>query len=333
MKPLIISRKTKDGFGGLNVFYRELSSYLGHNCYTLSPDNLSYFFKMPFASPSQIYLCDATLLPLGFLLKFFLRKPMIVSAHGLDIIFKNNIYQKMISKLLPQADAVILDSYPARNLLNKFNLKIPITVIPPGVTTGHLSKAQSVTLPLLRGKIVILSVGNLVKRKGHGWFVKNVMPSLPEEFIYFVVGNGPEKNNIESEIILNGLKKRVFILGQLNNNQLSYVFRKTDIYVSPNQHIEGNFESFGIAALEASAMGIPVVSSNVDGIKSAIKNGKNGIVIKSEANEFIKTIKNLADIRHRKKLAFDSKNYMKTHFGWDKTANAYSKVFSSLYKN
>jgi phosphatidylinositol alpha-1,6-mannosyltransferase len=160
-----------------------------------------------------------------------------------------------------------------------------------------------------------------------------VIPFLPENFIYFIVGGGPEKSLIEKTVLELNLNDRVFLLGQLENEKLSYVLNKTDIYISPNQHIDGNFESFGIAAGEAAALGIPVVSSRVDGISEAIVNNKNGLLIDPDSKSFISAINFLKDGNIRKKFGKKSKAFTKKNYNWNKTALQYSRLFASVGKN
>jgi len=333
MNPLIISRKTLSGFGGLNMFYSELSKSFPSPLLILSPDNLGNILKIPFYKPSHIYLCDATLLPVGLLLKSIYKKPLIVTAHGLDITFDNPVYQKMIKSFLPKTNAIVLDSFPAKNLLKQFKLHQPVKVIPLGITNHQFKKSQAFNLPNLKNKTVLTTVGNLVKRKGHVWFIKNVMIKLPEKFIYIIVGNGPELINIKSIIVKCNLNQRIFLLGQLSNNKLSYVLKKTDIYVSPNQQIPGNFESFGIAMGEAAALGIPVVAANVDGISQVIKPGRNGFLIKPYAKHFIDKIMSLKGKNNRRLFGKKAMKYTLKNYKWEKTGNEYLKFFASIRKN
>ena len=332
MHPLIISRKSKNGFGGLNRFYAELSRMLPKH-YTISPDSLSDVFKIFFRKPTHIYVCDATLLPLGIVLKVLLRKPLIVTAHGLDITYKNPLYQKMIHFLLPRTDAIALDSNPTKKLLQTFTLSQPIHVIPLGITTHHLQ--ESTPIPLLSGKnnIILTTVGNLVKRKGHVWFINRVMPFLPENYCYAIVGNGPEEKAIRKSVRKHNLSRRVFLLGQLSHKELRFVLSKTDIYVSPNQHTLGNFESFGIANGEAARLGLPVVASNVDGISEVIRNNHNGILISPTADNFITTLTALKDAGIRKRLGQKASAYTKKYYSWKETASAYTALFAQTDKN
>lgn len=332
MKTLFISRKTSTSFGGLARFSLELARNT-KDSYLLTPSTVGMWARLPFWKLDHIHLCDATLLPLGMILKRFLKKPITVTAHGLDITYKNRLYQNMIRKLLPKMDGVILDSFAVMPLVSHFSLK-HLSVIYPGITLEHLKYPKNIDLPINKNNIVLTSVGNLVERKGHEWFIRSVMPRLPKRYHYFIVGAGPQKNNIQKSINAFRLEKRVHLLGQLSNSELSFVLRSTTVYVSPNQQVSGNFESFGIAAVEAAAMGIPVVASKVDGIPEAIVHNKNGIVIEPTAQSFISELKKLQKTSLKKTIGLMAKTYTLTNYSWISTAKKYSELFRAVsYKN
>lgn len=318
MKILFISRKRIRWIGGLSRFYVQLSSY----------------FPQSFLKADLIHLCDATLLSLGVILKLIFRKPLTLTAHGLDLTYKNPIYQLTLRLLLPKVDAVIAVSEATGNLLNKFNIKKErVFVIPNGISVTHLISPTSPSLPNLpnlKGKLILLTVGNLVIRKGHAWFLRKVFRKLPKKFIYLIVGKGSERDSIEETIRRLRLHSRVFLLGALTHSRLAYIYSKAHIYVCPNQHIEGDFEGFGIACGEAAAMGLPVVASNVDGIGGIIQNGKNGILVEPTPQAFIEAINRLKNPLIRKRLGQKAKIYTGKYYSWQKTAQKYAQAFKTV---
>ncbi len=328
MKVLFISRKKRDGFGGLSRFAIELQNHLPVTSYLLSPDSLMPLLKLPLLKVDLVYLGDATLLPLGIALKFLLRKPLILTAHGLDLTYQNFFYQLMLKRLLPRVDCLVLDSTSSIRLLKEFFVESDkICVINPGVSISHLTNPRAMNLPKSNDKIVLLTVGNLVKRKGQAWFISNVFIKLPQKFIFIIVGDGPEIYSIRSLIQKLSLQDRVYLLGKLSHDELADVFRKTDIYVSPNQEISGNFEGFGIASGEAAAMGLPVIASRVDGIPEAIKHRKNGWLVSSRPADFIKAIRRLEDPLLRKMSGQKAEQFTLKNYSWEKAANKYFKTF------
>ncbi|MDP3973337.1 MAG: glycosyltransferase family 4 protein [Candidatus Daviesbacteria bacterium] len=315
MKVLFISRKNSQGYGGLSRFYAQLSSR----------------FPKSILKPDLIHLCDATLLPLGFILKLIYRKPLTVSVHGLDLVYPNRLYQTILHSLLPKADAVIAVSSATQALLKPFNInKSKLFTIPNGISTIHLNSPTLIDFPNLRGKIVLLTVGNLVLRKGHVWFIRKVFRKLSSQFIYIIVGEGSQREVIKRTIERLRLTSRVNLVSRVDNSELAYLYQTAHIYVCPNQAIEGDFEGFGIACGEAALMGLPVVASNVDGIPQVIRDGKNGILVESTPQAFIEAINRLKSPVIRKKLGQKAKIYTQKHYSWQKTIREYTKIFQEV---
>lgn len=332
MKVLFVSRKRKADVGGLARFATELISRFP-NSYLLSPDTAFRILKLPFISIDLIHLCDAALLPLGIFLKFILRKPLTVTAHGLDLTFPNPLYQWMLKTLLPKADAVILDSEAARSHLARLTVgEDKIFIIDPGIAVLQFVHPDRIELPDVEGKIVLLTVGNLVTRKGHVWFIKEVLRNYKGNFIYLIVGDGPMKNKIEETIARYNLEKAVYLLGKVPDVQLAYILERADIYVAPNQEERGDFEGFGIAAGEAAAMGLPVIASDVDGLPDVIRDGYNGILVKPRPDQFLSAIQRLKNPKIRREIGNKAKLYTQKNYSWQKTANAYLKVFEGLLR-
>lgn len=332
MTVLFISRKKPTNVGGLSRFYKELITHFPENNYALDPSNMINIFNLPFFKIDVIHLCDATLLPLGLILKFLLKKPLSVTAHGLDLTFPNPIYQKMLSFCLPKVDSIILDSEEAYFLLKPFNLaENKIQVVKLSISIEEFRTSKSIQLPEFEQNFtILLTNGNLVLRKGHAWFLEKVFSKLPPKYYYLIVGDGPERLKISKLIKKLNLNSRVFLLGRLSDQELSYIYKKTDIYVCPNQKIKGNFEGFGLACGEAAALGLPVIASNVDGIPEVIKNNQNGLLISPTTRSFISAIGRLKDPEKRKVLGKKAKNYTATHYNWGKTTSYYLQVFEEL---
>jgi len=131
----------------------------------------------------------------------------------------------------------------------------------------------------LKDKKVLLTVGRLVRRKGVGWFIKNVLPKLGNEYVYVVTGEGVERQAIEREIKASSLQNRVFLLGRVAEETKTVLLNTADLFIMPNIPVKGDIEGFGIVAIEAAAAGLPVVASNVDGIASAVRQGRSGVLV------------------------------------------------------
>ena len=151
------------------------------------------------------------------------------------------------------------------------------------------------------------------------------MPWLNSKYLYFISGDDPEKNKIQRIITQKKLQKKVLLLGITNFETLKLLYNSADIFVMPNINVKGNMEGFGIVALEAASCGLPVVASNIEGIKDAVLEGKTGFLIEEKnAENFIKKIR---------ELKLGRQKIIKTvieQFSWNKIVLEYLDQFQKL---
>lgn len=292
-----------------------------------------------------IYLQDGLLAPIGCLAKI-LKKPVVITIHGLDITYKNRWYQMVVPKCVKRMSKVICISESTR--LECIRRGIPaekIQVIPDGVSDQFYMASRWADRHWLREEVsrklgfdldnkeVILSVGRLVERKGIHWFVKDVMPRITrynKDCIYLIVGEGVYEERIREVVEERELKNNVFMLGQVDDEMLKLLFNTADVCVMPNIPIEGDIEGFGLVALEAASCGLPVVASKLEGIKDAVEDGENGFLIDSgDAQAFADVIAALsANDGWRARFGAKARQFSLENFSWEKVAMRYLEEFS-----
>ncbi|MGA8180258.1 MAG: glycosyltransferase family 4 protein, partial [Desulfobacterales bacterium] len=285
---------------------------------------------------NAVHLCDAFLSPLGLLLKFMTGRNVTTSVHGLDITFPNPLYQTIIPKCVSCLDRVICVSRSTRNECIKRGIARPkCRVIPNGVTPSDfmLSKSSSearlmledvLGTPLLEKKI-LATVGRLVKRKGVSWFVEDVMPRLDNAYIYIVAGDGPEYPSILERIAKHKLNQRVFLLGKTTDEMRNLLYNGSNVFILPNITVEDDVEGFGIVAIEAGSCGLPVVASNIQGIRDAVLDGRTGCLVpERDAESFMNAISTMS-------LRKDQiKSTVAGNFGWTHIYEKYRNVFEEI---
>ena len=167
-------------------------------------------------------------------------------------------------------------SKPAMELVNK-HFPGDYTVIPNGVDLDCFSSGVSPIDEFGDGKINILFVGRLEKRKGLDYLLeahKHIKQEIPNSRL-IVVGPGTRlRNKYEKRVARNGLKDVVFV-GCVSHDELPRYYNTADIVCAPAT----GKESFGIVLLEAMALGKPVVASNIDGYASIMTHGVEGLLV------------------------------------------------------
>jgi glycosyltransferase involved in cell wall biosynthesis len=184
---------------------------------------------------------------------------------------------------------------------------------------AELSRRFGATLD---NKKILTTVGRLVPRKGVLWFVEHVLTQLSEEFVYVVVGDGPEADRISAGIIRLSLQKRVYLFGKVSQQDKELVYDASDLFVMPNQKISGDMEGFGIVALEAGLHNLPVVASSIEGITDAVINGKTGVLVPSDdPGSFVKGLQEALQLRINSIETIVAK-----HFSWNDIYSRYMEI-------
>jgi phosphatidylinositol alpha-1,6-mannosyltransferase len=287
-----------------------------------------------FRGAEHVHLGDALLAPLGVVLRASGRVSVSVTVNGRDIAFDSGPYQFLVPRCLARLDSVVCVSRAIADECTRRGVpRSRCVVIPNGVAPDELSVDKSrenlarILGRDLDGHQVLVTVGRLVKKKGVEWFVHQVLPLLPAGVLYVVVGDGPERRAIEEAIKKRGLEARVVMLGAVPHEDplLRIVYGGADLLVMPNAHVPGDFEGFGIVAVEAASAGLAVVASRVDGIEDAVLEGRTGhLVTAGAAEEFAARIQACLTEESLDRDAVRSA--AKDHFGWERIGALYMKA-------
>jgi len=266
------------------------------------------------------------ILPVGeavYLIKQNLKIPYFISTHGLDILTpqKNLRKDKILKKILNQAEFITANSEFTKKELLDLEIpeeKIEIVYPCPNIQNNQAIKKSD-------HQKTLLTVGRLVKRKGQEKVIE-AMPKLLEKFpglTYLVIGEGPEKNNLEHKIKNLNLTNKVKILDNIINSELNEYYNEADIFVMPVENLEGDAEGFGIVYLEAGLFGLPVIGGSSGGAKEAILDNQTGLLVEPNNQQDLikKIILLLEDPALAEKLGESAKNRVLKEFIWKNQAD------------
>lgn len=368
-KILFISRAYPPVKGGIENQNYELGKWLGKITKVKIIANKRGRKFLPFFAPyalaktlfslpkyDAILLGDGVLAFIAWFIKLISNKPVVCVVHGLDINYNSAslkvwyeklliaIYQKLwVDIFLKKIDHFIAVGNETIRVGIAHGLqKNKFTFIPNGVDTeAHLlPNATRVDLAnaigeSVDGKKVLLTSGRLAKRKGAAWFIANVLPKLSKEFIYVVAGDGPDRQNILDAIAHSKEHERVFALGKVTDEIRNILFNSCDLFVQPNIKIHGDMEGFGISVIEAGACRLPVLASNMEGLKDAIKEGKNGFLVQPENPETYTTkINQLFENGSPRKIYGEQvRNFVVENYQWKHIAQIYLNEIEMTVKN
>lgn len=285
-----------------------------------------------------VHIGDIVLAPLGRLLQLLTRRRIVVTAHGLDIIYPHPLYRRVVLPAARRLDHVVCISEHARNLCLASGFDparlsvIPVGIEPqtPPTLSGEEQAAWLAEWDLTpRPRRLLLTVGRLVRRKGVAFFIREVMPRLPDDFIYLVVGEGVEAANTRAAVAEAGLERRVRLLGKLPPDALRAAYALADVFVMPNIPVPNDAEGFGIVALEARAAGLPVIASALEGISDACAGEPDArLVPASDAEAFARALMAVRDDELSPARRAARSERVAAQFGWPAIVDRYLVVFN-----
>jgi phosphatidyl-myo-inositol alpha-mannosyltransferase len=187
-------------------------------------------------------------------------------------ILMSGLYKKWFRKL----NGRIAVSRPAMDFINK-HFPSTFDIIPNGIDLKHFSPDVAPIEELQDGKINILFVGRLEKRKGVEYLIKAfklLKPDFPECRL-IIVGPGTRLRGKYEKMVAKSKLQDVIFTGGVDYNILPRYYKSADIFCAPAT----GHESFGIILLEAMATGKPVVASNISGYASVITDESEGLLV------------------------------------------------------
>jgi glycosyltransferase involved in cell wall biosynthesis len=243
--------------------------------------------------PDVIHLGDAVMCVIGETLKKWFGVPTIVTVHGLDLTMPHRFYQWMLRRALPTCDRIACVSEATAEVCREYGLKDKVVVVPNAIDVNTMPLADDKARDLVNQAAgsdqtrVLLSVARLVLRKGIEDFIRTTLPAVvaqAPDTVYWVVGDGPERSAIERAVAELNMKAHVRLWGRVPEAVLGAIYERADVFVMPNIQVPGDMEGFGIVVLEANLAGLPVVASRLEGLREAIEDGQNGILVSPEDN-------------------------------------------------
>ena len=203
--------------------------------------------------------------------------PMITTLHGTDITLVGNhpFYKPAVTFSINKSDYVTSVSQSLKDdTLKLFKIKNKIKVIPNFIELDKMKKDPLApchrSVMAKENERIITHISNFRKVKRIPDIIKifyNIQKEMPAKLM--MVGDGPEKEKAEILCMELGIYDKVIFFG--NSNEIDKILCLTDLFLLPSET-----ESFGLAALEAMACGVPVISSNSGGLPEVNFEGISG---------------------------------------------------------
>jgi N-acetyl-alpha-D-glucosaminyl L-malate synthase BshA len=260
-----------------------------------------------------------------------IRLPVITTLHGTDITLlgKDASFEPVISFAINKSDAVTAVSQSLKNDTYKlFGINQEIEVIPNFLNADHHPVQQS---PELRQEYALDSE-RIIIHMSNFRPVKRIMDIIevfarmhhivPSKLI--LLGDGPERTRAEQKCRELNITEHVTFVGNLKRPQ--ELLSIGDLFILPSES-----ESFGLAALEAMASGLPVISTNTGGLPEVNRHGVTGMM--SDVGDIEDMVKNciylLEDANRLSKFKAQAIRRAED-FSIDKILPLYEKLYQSV---
>ena len=269
-------------------------------------------------------------IPLSLLAIPFKRTPWVFTFHHSELTIADRfpLVKALFSRILTKAPIITVNStFTRRELCGRFPElgRVEVVPWPPGWEIPH-------ELPL-REKNRVLFVGRLVEWKGVDYLLEAfriVSGNLPDASLV-IVGDGPEKQNLVEKARDLGVDDRVAFVGWKLGHELVEEYARASVLVVPSfVDYKGQTESLGVVAIEAMAVGTPVVASKVGGLTDVIADGETGFLVPPKNPEALALA--IEDILTDEEMARDMSMKAKERFRRMFSSQSIADRFIQLYE-
>jgi glycosyltransferase involved in cell wall biosynthesis len=208
--------------------------------------------------------------------------PFSFSAHAADIYYlPDNLGQKLKEAKFVLTCVKNNKDYIARTFGEELGHKVE--VVYHGVDLETFRPLHGID------KVVdVLSIGNLIEKKGHRYLIEacGILKRRGVALRCVIIGEGPEKERLINMIKELKLENTVEVANKRPQTELPLLYAKAKIFVLPSIITEnGDRDGIPNVLVEAMAMGLPIISSDLPNISELIENARDGILVRQKDSQ------------------------------------------------
>ncbi len=272
----------------------------------------------------------------GFLAGLSGFQPSIVSVWGTDVLEAPHLtpLHRWITKhALARAGAITATGKRLAEATRPFApAGKPVHVVPYGIdlemfrpdTEGKGQWAEG-----RAGTTVIGAVSRLSPEKGFDYLLRAIaaLRERGAKIRLILAGDGPSRAELERLTRELGLRDHVEFAGELAHEDVPAMLARFDIFAMPS-----TWEGFGVSALEASAMELPVVASNIHGIPDVVLDGETGLLVPSgDVPALADALENLvADPDLRRLMGVAGRAFVQREYRWQDNARLMEELYAKM---
>lgn len=265
--------------------------------------------------------------------KFIHKKKLVFHSHGLYFhtnfaqILKKIYFHTITSISGNLMDAVLCVSRKDQKLLEKIIPIKKLFIVPNGINDSFYSQPQTDN----RDPNMMISVGRLSKNKRYDLLIQffaEISNDASDMTLYIIGKDFGELSNIEALIYKLNILSQVRILGEISDVELRNYLQKAKFWMSASE-----YESFGVALLEAMASGCIPIVSDIPAYNELVQDKMNGFIIKF--NDIQQSTRNFQEILQFSDSVFENiknKNSIKVeYYRWSSIVDKITKIYENLF--
>jgi glycosyltransferase involved in cell wall biosynthesis len=255
------------------------------------------------------------------------QKRMVIILHGTELrVLGMGLKRQRFGRLLEAADVVGVVSEAVQTELRQRypNLSTHVVQV-PGAVRSQWRGLEAERRPRSGAQLNVLHVGRFSPRKGQDLIVEAVSQLTAQEqqqIEVHCVGSIKKReffNKLQDRIRERNLPIR--LISGLTDAQLLDAYRWADVMLFPSREYGNSIEGLGLAAIEASHFGLPVIATRTGGVAQAVRDGSTGILVEPEPEALREAIGEFIRCPDRfVELGQAGAAYVRTNFSWAQNA-------------
>lgn len=200
-------------------------------------------------------------------------------------VFLKDAVETWLKEFMSECQHIVIPSESMREILTRdYGLEDRYTVIPTGIDLAPYAAADGEQLRAShkwKDDKVMVSIGRLAPEKNWETLLRAVAKSYQKhpELRLVLIGDGPEKETLETLARDLGIANRVNFTGELEFSDVTAYLKAADIF-----GFASVTETQGLVTMEAMAAGLPVVAVNASGTKDIVDHGEQGFLVRNDAD-------------------------------------------------
>ncbi len=267
---------------------------------------------------------------IAYFYQYFHKVPFVVSEQWSGYLPEDGLYKGFFKNMLTQiairkASAVTTVSESLKNAMRNHGLENNYSIIPNVADVNLFSPVQ---YKKSRTKVQLLTVAVMDNRAKNISGVINVMKKLREirtDFEYHIIGDGEDRLMLEKLASENDLLNSfVFFEGSKISEEVAGAMRQVDLFI-----LFSNYDNMPCVMVESFASGIPVIGSDIHGMKEHIKEGRGIVVPPGNEEALLNAILSAIE----KLNSFDKnliRKYAEDNFSYQAVVNKFDLVYQKV---